>query len=68
QREYSCEHFRWIASKWCENYTLTHKRCRQPNVTHFEYSRAEELCGECKPKNYPPWMDMIKRLKEATNS
>jgi hypothetical protein len=31
------------ASKWCRDYTITHKRC-QPNVTHFEY-RAEELCG-----------------------
>lgn len=36
QREYSCGHFRWIASRWCRDYTLTHKRC-QPNVTHFEY-------------------------------
>lgn len=36
QREYSCGHFRWIASKWCKDYTITHKRC-QPNVTHFEY-------------------------------
>lgn len=36
QREYSCGHFRWIASKWCRDYTITHKRC-QPNVTHFEY-------------------------------
>ncbi|KAK4107145.1 hypothetical protein N656DRAFT_558914 [Canariomyces notabilis] len=115
QREYSCGHFRWIASKWCRDYTITHKRC-QPNVTHFEY-RAEELCGkslqssmhppseqlsadlrssglqcyppaqmlnqsplrytfllcyrwkatltsyvgECKPKEYPPWENLIKR-------
>ncbi|KAB5511141.1 hypothetical protein GE09DRAFT_1165685 [Coniochaeta sp. 2T2.1] len=36
QREYSCGHFRWIASRWCRDYTLTHKRC-QPNVNHFEY-------------------------------
>jgi len=43
QREYSCGHFRWIASKWCRDYAITHKRC-QPNVTHFDY-RAEELCG-----------------------
>ena len=50
QREYSCGHFRWIASKWCREYTTTHKRC-QPNVTHFEY-RAEELCG----MSYSPWM------------
>jgi len=47
QREYSCGHFRWIASKWCRDYTITHKRC-QPNVTHFEY-RAEELCGKHHP-------------------
>ncbi|KAK3348590.1 hypothetical protein B0T25DRAFT_226104 [Lasiosphaeria hispida] len=67
QREYSCGHFRWIASKWCRDYTLTHKRC-QPNVTHFEF-RSEELCGECKPKTYPPWENMIKRSnKEQTFS
>ncbi|KAK3938268.1 hypothetical protein QBC46DRAFT_265721, partial [Diplogelasinospora grovesii] len=47
-REYSCGHFRWIASKWCKEYTITHRRC-EPNVTHFE-CRAEEVCGECKPK------------------
>jgi hypothetical protein len=85
QREYSCGHFRWIASKWCRDYTITHKRC-QPNVTHFEY-RAEELCGtfcarsqvisrepetnilppgECKPKEYPPWENLIKRPKQPT--
>ncbi|KAM7190857.1 hypothetical protein V8F20_009541 [Naviculisporaceae sp. PSN 640] len=59
QREYSCGHFRWIASKWCRDYTITHKRC-QPNVTSFEY-RGEEQCGECKPKPLPPWESMIKR-------
>jgi hypothetical protein len=42
QREYSCGHFRWIASKWCKDYTITHKRC-QPNVTHFEYRYADIL-------------------------
>ncbi len=52
QREYSCGHFRWIASKWCREYTTTHKRC-QPNVTHFEY-RAEELCGESHSPNLSP--------------
>jgi hypothetical protein len=41
QREYSCGHFRWIASKWCRDYTITHKRC-QPNVTHFEYRYGAE--------------------------
>lgn len=43
QREYECGHFRWIASKWCKDYTITHKRC-QPNITHFEY-RDDERCG-----------------------
>ncbi|KAK0646323.1 hypothetical protein B0T16DRAFT_429189 [Cercophora newfieldiana] len=62
QREYSCGHFRWIASEWCKNYTLTHKRCH-PNVTHFEYKhvQCEELCGDCKPKIYPAWENMIRR-------
>ncbi|KAK4119950.1 hypothetical protein N657DRAFT_658765 [Parathielavia appendiculata] len=52
QREYYCGHFRWIASKWCQTYTYTHKRCRLPNVTHFEYRHS---CGECKPKECPHW-------------
>ncbi|KAK0738029.1 hypothetical protein B0T18DRAFT_440926 [Schizothecium vesticola] len=59
QREYSCGHFRWIASKWCRDYTMTHKRC-EPNVTHFEF-KSKEPCGECKPKEYPAWENMIKR-------
>ncbi|KAM7191151.1 hypothetical protein V8F33_009022, partial [Rhypophila sp. PSN 637] len=56
-REYSCGHFRWVASKWCRDYTITHKRC-QPNVTGFEY-RGEEQCGECRPKPRPAWESMI---------
>lgn len=36
QREYSCRHFRWIASKWCRIYTITHRRC-PPNITHYEW-------------------------------
>ncbi|KAK0730867.1 hypothetical protein B0H67DRAFT_528076 [Lasiosphaeris hirsuta] len=60
QREYSCGHFRWMASKWCHEYTLTrNKRC-QPDVTEFEY-RVEELCGGCKPKTYPAWENLINR-------
>ncbi|KAK3336982.1 hypothetical protein B0T19DRAFT_349083, partial [Cercophora scortea] len=61
QREYSCGHFRWVASKWCREYAITHKRC-QPNVTDFE-DRAE-VCGECKPKPPIPWENMIKRPNE----
>ncbi|KAK3360770.1 hypothetical protein B0T25DRAFT_133571 [Lasiosphaeria hispida] len=63
QQEYSCGHFWWIASKWCRDYTLTYKRC-QPNI-HFEF-RAEEICGEYKPKAYPPWENMIKRSDKRT--
>ncbi|KAK4119944.1 hypothetical protein N657DRAFT_580798 [Parathielavia appendiculata] len=59
QREYSCGHFRWIASKWCRDYTTTHKRC-QPNIAYFE-DKAEELCGECMPREDCPWEYMIKR-------
>ncbi|KAK3386062.1 hypothetical protein B0H63DRAFT_494735 [Podospora didyma] len=78
QREYQCGHFRWIASKWCKDYTMTHKRC-QPNVTHFEYRLVvehentnrmltDELTGECKPKTYPPWENMIRRSKHSSTS
>ena len=63
QREYSCGHFRWIASKWCREYTTTHKRC-QPNVTHFEY-RAEELCGTCV---YHLWNTMLISLKRRVQT
>jgi len=59
QREYACGHFRWIASRWCRDYTLTHRRC-EPNVNHFEY-RAGQPCGECRPKEFTPWESMIKR-------
>ncbi|KAK3290307.1 uncharacterized protein B0H64DRAFT_447371 [Chaetomium fimeti] len=61
QREYSCGHFRFIASRWCDVYTITHKRCK-PDITHFEYV-AMLLCGDCKAKNQPPcaWESMIKR-------
>ncbi|KAK0633969.1 hypothetical protein B0T14DRAFT_416283 [Immersiella caudata] len=67
QREYLCGHFRWIANKWCPDYTKTHKRCK-PNVTHFEYRYTPQRlsqppCGECKSKMEPrvPWESMIKR-------
>ncbi|KAB5511402.1 hypothetical protein GE09DRAFT_1015044 [Coniochaeta sp. 2T2.1] len=66
QREYSCGHFRWIASHWCRDYTLTHKRS-QPNVNRFE-NRNDELCGECKPTTYPPWENMIKRPNKPVYS
>jgi len=36
QREYGCGHHRYIASRWCEVYSITHKRC-PPEVTHFEW-------------------------------
>ncbi|KXX82359.1 hypothetical protein MMYC01_201307 [Madurella mycetomatis] len=61
QREHRCDHFRWIASRWCQAYAVTHKRCT-PNVTHFEYKPV--LCGECKAKfnQEPcPWEHLIRR-------
>jgi len=30
--------------------------------------REEELCGECKPKTYPPWENMIKRSNKQQQS
>ncbi|EGS22612.1 uncharacterized protein CTHT_0010830 [Thermochaetoides thermophila DSM 1495] len=60
QREYDCGHFRWIASKWCRAYTITHKRC-PPDVTHFEC--VDTICGDCKAKQRPPvpWENLIMR-------
>ncbi|KAK4237879.1 hypothetical protein C8A03DRAFT_15595 [Achaetomium macrosporum] len=60
QREYSCGHFRFIAARWCMDYTTTHKRC-PPEITHCEWVR--DLCGDCKSKEQPPvaWEYMIKR-------
>ncbi|AEO61161.1 hypothetical protein MYCTH_2084107 [Thermothelomyces thermophilus ATCC 42464] len=61
QREYLCGHQRFIASEWCDVYTMTHKRC-PPEITHYEYV-PQLLCGDCKAKNQPPvpWESMIKR-------
>ncbi|KAH6618123.1 hypothetical protein B0J18DRAFT_436541 [Chaetomium sp. MPI-SDFR-AT-0129] len=61
QREYSCGHFRWIASLWCAKYRNTHARCT-PNITHFE-DRPDEVCGECKSKETPAWEYLIQRPK-----
>ncbi|KAL2022972.1 hypothetical protein VTK56DRAFT_4187 [Thermocarpiscus australiensis] len=60
QREYACNHLRWIASQWCRDYTMTHKRC-PPEVAFFEYVR--DMCGDCKAKTRPPvpWEHLIKR-------
>ncbi|KAL2255799.1 hypothetical protein VTK26DRAFT_2690 [Humicola hyalothermophila] len=60
QREYSCTHYRYIASRWCESYTITHKRC-PPDVRHYEH--VGELYGDCKAKTLPPvpWEGLIKR-------
>ncbi|KAK4040397.1 hypothetical protein C8A01DRAFT_15732 [Parachaetomium inaequale] len=61
QREYHCGHHRFIASTWCDVYTMTHKRC-PPDITLFEYA-AKLLCGDCKAKTLPPvpWEALIKR-------
>ncbi|KAK3903988.1 hypothetical protein C8A05DRAFT_32236 [Staphylotrichum tortipilum] len=63
QREYGCGHHRYIASRWCELYSITHKRC-PPEVTHFEC--VDNLCGDCNAKNQPPvpWEDLIKRHRK----
>ncbi|KAK3951202.1 hypothetical protein QBC32DRAFT_167917 [Pseudoneurospora amorphoporcata] len=62
QREYACRHYRWIASSWCREYTITHKRCT-PNVAHFEHKDID--CGECKSRKRGavPWEHMIRRDK-----
>ncbi|KAK4143606.1 uncharacterized protein C8A04DRAFT_12280 [Dichotomopilus funicola] len=68
QREYSCGHYRFIASKWCETYTVTHKRC-PAEISYFEYA-SDLLCGDCKAKTLPPvpWEFMIKRHDKTRTS
>jgi len=34
-------------------------------LTHLS---KEEVCGECKPKDYPPWENLIKRNNKQTPS
>ncbi|KAK2059307.1 hypothetical protein LY76DRAFT_28874 [Colletotrichum caudatum] len=59
QREFSCNHVRWIVSRWCPLYARTQRRC-PPHVTHCEY-RGNEVCGECKPTVPIVWENMIRR-------
>ncbi|KAK3337475.1 hypothetical protein B0T19DRAFT_74598 [Cercophora scortea] len=54
QREYSCGHLRWLASKHCSEFKVKRKRC-PPNITDFE-ERPNDICGECKPKKHPEGM------------
>ncbi|KAK1989630.1 hypothetical protein LX36DRAFT_754636, partial [Colletotrichum falcatum] len=44
QREFRCNHVRWIVSRWCPLYARTQRRC-PPHVTHCEY-RGNEVCGK----------------------
>ncbi|KAK0667798.1 hypothetical protein QBC41DRAFT_132481 [Cercophora samala] len=67
QRRHCCGHFRFIASKWCRDYTATHIRCN-PNILYFE--TVDVLCGDCKLKDAPPcdWESMIKRKQNGNVS
>ncbi|TKW52782.1 hypothetical protein CTA1_7308 [Colletotrichum tanaceti] len=40
QREFRCNHVRWIVSRWCPLYARTQRRC-PPHVTHCEYRYVE---------------------------
>ncbi|OAA57969.1 hypothetical protein SPI_06854 [Niveomyces insectorum RCEF 264] len=66
QREYGCGHFKFIAARWCNVYKRTHRRC-QPDITHFEY-RADEICGQCRPQEIPPWRHLISPSNAAPAS
>ncbi|KAK1758083.1 hypothetical protein QBC47DRAFT_132831 [Echria macrotheca] len=65
QREYECGHFRWIASVWCLDYSLTHKKC-QPEVHFFEY--RDQVCGECMKPKPCAWEHLIKRNQGTPRS
>ncbi|KAK2060580.1 hypothetical protein LY76DRAFT_509756, partial [Colletotrichum caudatum] len=66
QREFRCNHVRWIVSRWCPLYARTQRRC-PPHVTHCEYRYANHLtdtgriAGECKPSAPIVWESMIRR-------
>ncbi|KAK2026743.1 hypothetical protein LX32DRAFT_700922, partial [Colletotrichum zoysiae] len=43
QREFRCNHVRWIVSRWCPLYARTQRRC-PPHVTHCEYRYVLLYC------------------------
>ncbi|KAK0723727.1 hypothetical protein B0T21DRAFT_294376 [Apiosordaria backusii] len=52
QREYlKCGHFRWIAYKHCEPYSLYLKKC-EPQIRKFD--ETDKICGECLRQIDPP--------------
>ncbi|KAK0612290.1 hypothetical protein B0T17DRAFT_499737, partial [Bombardia bombarda] len=65
QREYSCGHMRWIASKHCAKYDSERRRKCQPEITDFE-DRPEALCGDCRPMTHHPWMSAFMKKISPT--
>ncbi|KAK3396132.1 hypothetical protein B0T20DRAFT_261936 [Sordaria brevicollis] len=60
QREYSCGHIRWLASKHCVDYKERRKKC-QPTIMDFE-ERPQAVCGNCRqPSEQPPSMTAFMR-------
>ncbi|KAK0725702.1 hypothetical protein B0H67DRAFT_482377, partial [Lasiosphaeris hirsuta] len=54
QREYSCGHFKWLATEHCPEYRERQNKKCPPNITAFE--DRTDICGECKPKTQFPWI------------
>ncbi|KAK4663621.1 hypothetical protein QC763_609980 [Podospora pseudopauciseta] len=67
QRRHFCGHFRFIASKWCRDYSATQHPIN-PNILYFE--RVDALCRDCKLKEAPPCdrESMIKRKQNGNLS
>ncbi|KAH7628431.1 hypothetical protein B0T09DRAFT_343796 [Sordaria sp. MPI-SDFR-AT-0083] len=60
QREYSCGHIRWLASKHCADYKERRKKC-QPTIMDFE-ERPQTVCGNCRqPSEQSPSMTAFMR-------
>ncbi|KAK3500968.1 hypothetical protein B0T13DRAFT_466933 [Neurospora crassa] len=60
QREYSCGHIRWLASKHCADYKERRRKC-QPSIMDFE-ERPQAVCGNCRqPSEQPPSMTAFMR-------
>ncbi|KAK2013404.1 hypothetical protein LZ32DRAFT_256694 [Colletotrichum eremochloae] len=64
QREFRCNHVRWIVSRWCPLYARTQRRCPL-HVTHCEY-RGNEVCGMS--FFFPPSLNGIVRSEASAGS
>ncbi|KAK2043657.1 hypothetical protein LZ31DRAFT_467975, partial [Colletotrichum somersetense] len=66
QREFRCNHVRWIVSRWCPLYARTQRRC-PPHVTHCEYRYVLLYCFffSLIPPSHPSTYMQITRVQAS---